>query len=198
MALALLTDLKTRLGIDGAGLDAVLNQALRGAGAMLNTYCGRRLEYADADATEQFDGGGWDLRLARFPLVGAPIVKIAADYNFAAAAALTAGADYVADPVRGVLTRLPDGARWPAGRCTIQVVYRGGYVDPATTPLPTGTQYAPAHIQEAALLTAADLYRRRDEPGYKVVWSAGEVSGGFAPAVELLPAVKALLRGERR
>ncbi len=198
MALALLSDLKARLGIDGAGQDALLVQALRGAGAALAAHCGREFEYEDEDAVEYFDGGGWDLRLRRFPVVGAPVLRLALNHDFAGAAALVEAVDYVVNGTRGVITRLPERARWPGGRGVLQVTYRGGYVAPGTAQPPTGTRPVPAHVQEAALLTAADLYKRRDEPGYKVVWSAGEVSGGYAPGVELLPLVKTLLRAEQR
>lgn len=196
--LAKVAELKTRLGIEGSAQDANLANILRGAGALLERYCGRVFEYSATARVKVFDGDDYDLRLDCWPIVGEPVVKLALDRDFAAATALTAGTDYLIDRGRGLIRYPHAGVRWPAGLGIIQVSWTGGYVDPATTPLPTGAEYVPAHVQEACLLEAADLWRRKDEPGYKVVWQNGEVSGGFAAALEIIPLVRALLGSERR
>lgn len=202
--LAKLADLKVRLDTpSGSAQDAALTAALTGAGAMIAAWCDRVLEYAAADIVEDLDcdGDAWDLRLRCWPVVdvpSAPSVVESATRDFAGAAALEEDRDYRLARTRGLLTRLPIGRRWTAGLGTVRVTYRGGYVDPAAAPV-SGVAYVPAGIQEACLLQAVELYRRRGEPGYKVVAGMAEgISAGYAPPVELLPAVKELLRGERR
>ena len=205
MYLALLSDLKARLGTD-TSQDGLLGQALRGAGAALDRYSGRALLYlAPAEGedgeTVYFDGDVFDLLLKRFPVIGDPVVTVATDYDFEGTDALVADEDYRLDRVRGRIIRVPKGLRWPAGEQIIQVAnLLGGYYDPVLTAeeAPEGVAVVPEDIQEAALLTAVDLYKRRDEPGYKVVWGSGEQSAGYAPEVKLLPVVKELMAGERR
>lgn len=197
MPLATRSELKTTLGIADTVNDAGLDLALRAATAMLDRYCDRVLSYEASDAVEQYDGGGWEVRLKRWPVTHLVSVKEASDYNFAGATALTANTDFYAVTTRGRLIRLPMEARWIAGFGVVQVTYRGGYSDPGGAPVPQ-VSYPPAHIQSACLLQAAELWKRRREPGYQVVFGVGEVSGGYAPPTELLPSVKELLRGERR
>lgn len=201
--LAKLADLKVRLDTpSGSAQDAALTAALTGAGAMIAAWCDRVIEYDAADITEYLspDGDAWDLQLRCWPVVDvvAPVVKESASYDFAGTAALIEYVDYYIARSRGVVTRLPFGRRWTAGRRTVRVTYRGGYLDPAAAPV-SGVSYVPANIQEACLLQAIELYRRRGEPGYKMVVGMAEgISAGYAPPVELLPAVKELLRMERR
>jgi len=196
--LAKVAELKARLGIEGSAQDTNLSNVLRGASALLDRHCGRVFEYSATARVKVYDGDEFDLRLDCWPIVGDPVVKLALDRDFAAATALTAGTDYLIDRARGLIRYPYQGVRWPVGLAIIQVSWTGGYVDPATTPLPPGTEYVPGHIQEACLLEAADLWRRKDEPGYKVVWQSGEVSGGYAAALEIIPLVRALLANERR
>lgn len=197
--LAKLADLKARLNIASGDTsqDSLLTGLVTGVGALIERYCGRGIEYT-ALVVETFDGGVFELQLGRLPIVGTPTVKISHNYDFAGAAALTLNVEFRPVAARGLLVRLPVGTRWPDGRDNIQVTYNAGYYDPATEPGPAGASPVPAHIQEAVLLQATDLYNRRSEPGYKVVWNVENISAGYAPAVELLPVVKELLRGERR
>jgi len=201
------TDLTTRLGADTQALPLLL-QALVGAGAMIGTHCRRVLEYAAANIVAYFDGDSWDLRLNCYPVyvpsTGLPadgllVVKEASDYGFAGATALVADIDYRVNLARGILTRLPDGARWMPGVQTVQVSWRGGYCDPATSPAPTGVSYVPAHIQEACLIQAVELYKRRLQPGEVL---GGNMAGGLSitsmAATDLLPSVERILRAEVR
>lgn len=201
--LARLADLKVRLDTpSGSAQDAALTAALTGAGALIAAWCDRTIEYAATDLVEDLDCDGetWDLLLRCWPVVdvpAAPVVRESASREFGGAA-LSEGRDYYLARRRGVLTRLPIGRRWTRGRGTVRITYRGGYLDPAAQAV-TGVAPVPAHIQEACLLQAVELYRRRGDPGYKVVAGMPEgISAGYAPPVELLPAARELLRGERR
>lgn len=200
--IAKLSELKTMTNNDaGTAEDARLTIALVWAQALMERHCGRLFESATTE-TMYHDGGGYGLYLNRWPLYDVTLalnVTIATDYNWAAATVLTPNVDYRGNAARGTVTRLPDGARWPAGPQIIRTIHRGGYTDPATTPLPSGCVYVAAHIQAAALLEATDLYKRRDEPGYKIVAAMpGGMASGYAPTIELLAIAKELLRGERR
>lgn len=199
MPIAKLADLKARLGISDSGEDALLTAVLEGVSALFDAELERTLLAEDADITETHDGGGWDVRLRRWPVTSVVSVKEAADYDWASATALAADSDYRVDAGRGVLTRLPDGSRWLDGPDVVQVIYRGGYWDPAQSSFEFDA--VPAHIQEAALLQAQELYRRikAGELDATSVTAAGPGgSVGRSRAVGILPLVKTLLRPEYR
>ena len=198
MPLALLSDLKPRLDIEASDTshDTLLTALLAGVSVLFDQQYERELLYEDADVTEQLDGGRRDLPLKRWPITSIASVKESATYDWASATALTADVDYVKIAERGILTRLPEGTRWLDGRRVVQVVYCGGWLDPADL----GTlAYVPAHIQEACLMQAVEFWNRKDAPGYKVVVGmAAGMTSGYAPAIELLPIVKQLMARERR
>lgn len=203
MPLARRSDLKTRFGVTDSVADGRFDAALEAATRMIERWCDRSLLYAAADLTEQLDGGEFRIRVRRWPIVKLTSVKEAADYSFASATALTSNQDMFINTARGWIERLPIGTRWLDGPGVVQVVYRGGYIAPDDDAIYTDpVSFVPEHIQQACLLQAADMYRRQDEPGYKVVFGGGGgaagVTGGFAPEIKMLAAVQELLRGERR
>lgn len=198
MPLALLSDLKSLVDIGDASQDALLTGLLTTATGEIERYCGRVLLYVDADQVETHDGGRPSIWLKRWPVTQIVSVKEASDYDFAAATALTANDDYRAVLRRGRLIRRPDGACWLDAPDAVQVTYRGGYLDPASGSLGS-VEYVPAHIQRACLLQAAYLWQRRQQLGQASVSAAGPGGVVFSQApYELLPAVKDLLRDERR
>ena len=205
MPLAKLTELKSRLEISGSASDTVLGQALADAQALIDSYCRRELLYVAADSTELFDGDTFDLRLKRWPIAGysggsltLPVVKMAWDYDWTAATALVENEGYRVRWTRGMIEYLPHMVRWPSGIQHIQVVYRGGYNDPAATAI-TGVAVVPAHIQQACLIQAAECFQRMKEPGYKAVAGMTQgMSSGSAPDMELVRAARNLLVNERR
>lgn len=205
MPLALLTDVKAALNLsDDDSQDTLLARLIAWSGAVVEEYLGRKLLYVAPGEgalgdTETFDGDVFEVRVKRFPIVGDPVVKYAYDGDFDAADALVEGDDYRLERQRGRIIYLPKGYRWPDGAQVIQVgALCGGYYDPADTDPPTGVAVMPEHIQSACALQAIELYRRREEPGYKVVWASSETNSGYAPAIELLPMVKQLLAREVR
>lgn len=198
MPLALLSNLKPRLDIEASDTshDTLLTALLTGVSALFDQHYERGFLYIDSDVTEQLDGGRRDLLLKHWPITSIVSVKESMTCDWASATALTADVDYVKIPSRGRLTRLPKGTRWLDGPRVIQVVYRGGWLDPDDL----GTiAYVPAHIQEACLMQAVEFWNRKDEPGHKVVVGmAAGMTSGSAPAVELLPIVKQLMVRKRR
>ncbi len=200
MPLAKLTELKPRIGIasDDTAHDTDLTTLLTNISGWLDHFCGRVFLYTAADITELFDGDGWDLRVVHFPITSLVSIKEDGDHVFGTVTALTERSDFLVRYARGIIVRQPSGARWLSGEHTVQVVYRCGYNDPAAAAVP-GVSYVPPHVQEACLQQAVDLWNRKGEPGYKVVFAAGpNVSGGYAPEIKLLPGVKELLAGEHR
>jgi len=199
--LATLTQLKSWLSIDESGEDSVLTAALETASDMIAQHCNRTIEYVDADLTEQFDGGVSELLTQAWPIVSVASVKYSETYDFAGATAETADSDYHVVSTRGRIARLPLGTLWTKGVQCWQVVYRGGYWPPdAVGDKPDGVADLIDKFVKACLLQAAELRNRMTEPGYKVVeglvGGAGNV--GYAPDMELVKSVKALLVGERR
>lgn len=197
--LAKLADLKLRLDITDTSQDSLLTGLLTSVGTLLNAYTSRTLEYAGAPTVEYFDGDGFDLRLRAFPLSTSAslAVRVADGASDFATPADEDAELYAVNRARGVLTRLPRGARWPDGVQNLRVTYTGGYTDPGGASV-SGLAAVPTHVQEAALLQAVELYNRRKEPGYKTVWASGEQNAGYAPDVQLLTIVKQMLAEELR
>jgi hypothetical protein len=195
--LAKLSDLKARLDISDGSSDALLTALLTSMTAAAARYCNRGLEYVAAGLTELHDGGCPTLWLRSWPIVAFTSVKEAGDYDFASAAALTENTDFRAVRSRGRLIRLPEESAWLEGTETIEVKYTAGWNDPAAASVP-GVDYPPGHVQEAILLQAADLWRRKSEPGYAKTFGVGGVAGGFATPIDWLPLAKELLDPERR
>lgn len=199
MALAKLASIKQRLEISGTAQDAELAAALSAASAMVEQYCNRTIEYVSAGFTEYYSGGLSTIHLRAFPVVTLTSVKVALDYDFSGADALVADEEFRLHAARGRLLRLPDGMAWECGSDAVQVIYKGGYCSPEEVTPPGGTSYPPTNIQEAVLIQAVELYKRRRDPGYKSAdGAAGNITFGYAPDVEVVKAAQALLIGERR
>lgn len=195
MGLATIDELKRWRGISESVDDALLTDCLSAATEMMERYCQRLLEHAAADITQVVDGGVERIHLRGWP-VSTLSVKVADDYDFAAATAETPNGSYRLTS-RGVLVRLPDGAVWPDGVENIQVVYRCGYYGGAGDP-PAGVESAPDHIRRACVLQASHIYDRRLQPGATSVSFGGPGSVTLQSDLVLLDGVKDLLSGERR
>jgi len=197
--LAKLADLKTWLDVESSAEDELLTLCLQTAGAAIERYCQRTLDYVDADLTEYFDGGVSELLVKAWPIVSVISVKYASDYDFENADALTEDTDYRIIHARGRIVRLPLGLKWTEAVQCWQLVYRGGYADPITDPLPDGVSYVASHIQHACVLQAAHLRKRHRDLGATSEGLAGGAGNiGYQAEVDLLKHVKKLLAGERR
>jgi uncharacterized phiE125 gp8 family phage protein len=197
MGLCKLADLKDRLSISGTAEDAALNEAIQDASRMVERHCNRTIQTPGTTITEYHDGELGTLYLKCFPAVSILSVKVALDYDFAGTDALIANEGYRLHADRGRLLRLPDGTMWEPGTEVVEVKYTGGYSDPDS--LTGGHAAPPDSIQSACLLQAAEMYKRRKDPGYKSADGAmGGVTFGYAPDVKVIEAAQQLLVGERR
>jgi hypothetical protein len=160
--LATLAQLKTRLGIASSDTDndTELTEILTAIGIEFETYCKRPFELAERTEYPVLHNGSCWIKLMCWPVVTLTSVKIAYDYDFDSADALTADTEY----------RLIDGGStghiyrasgWPATPGSVQVVYTGGYVAAGDTP-GEGEEAVPADLREAALTQAALTWKRRD------------------------------------
>lgn len=197
--IAKLADLKTRLGIAGSAQDNTLTQILKDVGAMFDTHCNRTLLYSASDETEYFDGDVGELLLRRWPIVSITSVKEDDDQDWANATALTLNSDYRRHDPRGRLIRLPDDTRWLAGPNTVQVIYKGGYNDPAEAAI-AGVSYVPERIQQAALLQAQFGWERRNQMSQASTSPVGGAGGVVSTQSEygMLRQVREMLASERR
>jgi len=191
--LATLSDLKLFLDIDTDHADGLLARILAGVSARSAAYCGRRLEYR-AGLTEFHDGGRRALFLAAYPIVSVAEVRESPTRDFASAAVLVEGEDFLTLADAGGLVRL--GGPWPAGRRTVRVIYAAGYVDPADEP-GSDEEAVPPDLQRAVLLQARYEYQRRDRPAAARTAVAG-TTAEFDGPLGLLPEVRTVLDGYRR
>ena len=196
MSVTALARVKTRASITSTKFDAMLTQIIDGLTALFERQTNRTLLRAEG-IVALFDGG----RAVIGPLKALPveaITEIKEDANpvdFGSVTAMIDGTDFIANPDGGLITRLPRGVKWLAGIRNVRVTYTGGYV--AAGAVPQVNQAAmPEDLQEAATMQAVHLWKYRDQLGVASI-SADGTSLGLPPA-ELLPAVRQVLKGDRR
>lgn len=148
-ALFTVAEFKAHEQISGTGLDGVIAAMADRVASAIDRYC-RRVVQAGTHV-EVRDGAGSDqLVIRNAPLRAVVEVKVAADGDFAAVAAL-ASTDYAIDASAGILRRR--GATWPAGTQNVQVTYDGGF-----TAIPNA-------IKQAGILLASYWMGRRRATG---------------------------------
>jgi hypothetical protein len=191
-----LTDVKDRLGISDTEHDAAINRIISGLESIFDGHTKHNLLVNAADVTEYYSGLGTLLQLARFPIVSITSIKIAYDYAFDSADALTADSDYrkIAGGENGILYRI--NLNWPENQDAIQVIYRGGYCSAGQTP-GTGEYALPADLREAAIEQASFFFKRRDDLGLAGVSFEGGSISKFS-SMDLLPMVKKILDNYRK
>jgi hypothetical protein len=205
-ALTTLALVKGELGIADATTtyDTVLERMILAASDAIARFC--RRDFRKATVTEKLAGSGTlRLVLARTPLVS--ITSITDDgttidddeYEIEDAAAgivvrdtpwtaqdLAVGISIGQDPVPGT------------GKRALTVVYISGYVLPGDS---TGTRNLPYDVEEACILTAVALYRRRGQDRSVVSEQLGDAAQSYATGAEahLIPAAaRAMLARYRR
>ena len=147
--LTTLEKLKTYLGLEGAGDDALLGALIDSVSEAIEHYCGRA--FAEAERTEQHDGAG----AATVLLKCRPVTAVSAVHDdpsraFGDATRLDPTA-YLFYPEAGILERF--AGCFADGRRNVKVVYTAGF---ATVP--------PA-VEQAANLLAAHFYNRGHQGG---------------------------------
>lgn len=191
-----LADVKDRLGISDTESDAAINRIISSLEAIFDGRTKRKLLVNAADVTEYYAGLGTLLQLARYPLVSITSVKIAYDYDFDSADALTADSGYrkITGGKNGILYRI--NLNWPEKHDAIQVIYRGGYCSAAQSP-GAGEIALPADLREAAIEQASFIFKRKDDIGLSGIGFEGGSINKFS-AIDLLPMVKKVLDTYRR
>ena len=191
-----LADVKDGLGESGTEHDSVISRIIASLESMFDNHIApRRLIIPSADVTEYYSGRGLFLQLKRYPVVAITSIKVALDYNFAAATGLVANADYriVNDGLNGILLRIY--SVWDTLQDCIQVIYRGGYCAAGESP-GEGQKALPGDLREAAIEQATYMFKRRDDLGLSAVSFQGGSIQKFS-AMDLLPIVKRVLDNYR-
>jgi len=196
--LATATALRARIGCGTEVQDSLLNGLLDGVTAACEAYTQRVLITDGTTPRVETPSGGMSYLLLRcWPIVSVTSIIETTDGVFAGVEALDASHyRIVAD--RGRIERYPFGRPWWWGIGNIQVTYLGGYVDAATTEVPSGFSKPPADLAEAALLQASHLYFRARDLGATNVSLAAGGATAHAREYALLDEVKRLLGPHRR
>jgi len=193
-----LSDVRDRLGIAVADTDndTAIAQLITNLESLFNAYCNRQLILNSTDATQYYTGQGARLQLLRYPIVSVTSIKVAYDYDFDSATALTANTDYriIAGGLTGILFRMY--IPWESAEDSIQIIYKAGYC--AAGQSPADDEFAmPGDLREACIEQTTFLFKRRDDIGLSSVGMDGGSFSKFAP-MDLLPMVKKTLDRYRR
>lgn len=198
--LAKLADLKAAIDADGTASDAVLTRLLQAATARAEELAGRplvrqaaRVEYPEADMDSRFC---W---LDLFPIESITSVKqllaVGADADFTAADALVENVDFAVHATRGRIERI--NSIWYLRRRWLQVIYSGGYADPADDPQPSGSALPPATLQQGVIQQAVRWWNTRSTAGFREL-IAGDIArasfGETKPHPDLVAACDSLRR----
>lgn len=189
MAYATLVQLKAYLDIDAATDDALLNDLIRRAGALIDTHCRRTFE-APLATTRYFDPT--DARIVR----GA---RLYLDRDLCQIVTVTNGdgevvaaADYVTEPRNeppyyAITLRSQSGLSWTYSTDSENAIAINGFWAYATTP--------PADIVQACVRASAWLYKQRDGAFGQ---TARPEIGIIETPLALPPDVRELLKPYRR
>jgi hypothetical protein len=180
-ALASLAELKEVISVSSEGLDPTLENILKRASEVIETFLGRHVVTRAVDlteyhtASEHFPGL---LYLRQFPTISITSVSEGSWDSgiWTASTLLTANVDYTKDSAAGTLTRLSGSGigAWATGHERMKVVYRGGVV----------TADIPGDIKEICLSLAARKYALLRRGGDSSVQS---LSDGLGTTTRFLP-----------
>lgn len=196
--IATLAEIKADLGITDADDDLTLQRWLLGLQGRFDTHCRRTFLY-QAVETEIFDGGAASLYMRRWPITGVHSIKIDADQDWDAAAALSS-ADYVVAPRRGRIVYGRGTGNWPDGAQNIQVVYAGGFVKSDGTAAAYVDEGDLQALKRAFAMQASYEWRNRRTLGMAAVSAQGvnvqQSAGGMLSMAgqTLLPEVESALK----
>lgn len=169
--------------------EEVLESIIAAVSAEIEDFIGYELELTQRVELHSIRGHDQVLFLRTIPVVSVDEVRIAGDWNFAGASALTADTDY-----RAILGGVGEVRLLStiAGVETAQVTYTAGFG--AT---PTAVVAAAPKIAYAADLQCAEEFRRRREPA-TTSRTGPRGNRNLSPAHSLLPRVRELLQGHVR
>jgi len=191
--LCTLSDIKTRLAITDTSHDAQLESIRSSVSSIFDAHCKRTLLAPAADVTEYYTQASRFIQLNRWPVISITSIRIALDWDFINADALTANTDYrlMQQGKNGHLMHLYNnwyGDKYPD---CVEVIYKGGYCAAAVIPA-TGQFALPADIREAAIMQSSFIFQKRDSIAVKSTSFNGGSMDTFSP-MELLPMVKEIL-----
>ena len=192
MKYCLLSELKSRLGIDNTDADTELNRHIEAASAMVDRHLNRVLGYSE-DATFEFSAGDAEFVLERYPVDGALVFQVR---DRASGAWSVARPDYdLPMDGRSGVVRITSGPLGSHGQVA-RVLYAGGYVLPENSA--EEWQYAmPEDIQHAVIEQVAGQWNTRHHLRNRA--QGGEAAQVPADiVVGLLPTVQAVLEPYRR
>jgi hypothetical protein len=152
--LALLATVKDDWGVTGTADDAFIGRSISRCSAAAEQFCNRVFAIETVQDNIALSREGWPhmvirdleaLQLSRWPI--AEVTSVTVDGK-----ALTAGTDYIPDPVNGRLLRLDnsgDTRSWDG--CLIVVVYSAGYVLPGqdASQFPDAAKLLPLDLEDA-------------------------------------------------
>lgn len=188
-----LSDLKTRLKIAEADVvdDAVLEAFIAGVSQRFDEECNRKFAL-DEYARFEFRGDEINVLVDRFPIVGVTLFELK-ETEAEGFVEVTEPGDYLVNSTRSIIELAS-----PLGtsRQLARVQFSGGYVLPGGT-VGTGQTALPSDIEQAAIEQCAYFYQRKDQLGLVSVSGEGGSISQFA-ALDLLPSVKAVLKGRTR
>ena len=191
-----LADVKDRLGITDTEHDVTINRIITGLKSIFDAFTQRSLLLNSAAVTEYYTAEGPRLQLTRYPIAAITSIKIAYDYDFTNATALTADTDYrlVNGGKKGIIFRI--GVTWPSTEDALQIVYRGGFCSAGAAP-GSGETAMSADLREAAIEQASFVFKRRDDIGLASVGHDGGSISKFS-AIKLLPLVESILKNYQK
>ncbi len=169
--LAKLSDLKLWFKLTDTVDDVLLTKLLVGLGKKAMRDCNRIFE-RQVSRTETRDGGSEDIWTDLVTIETVTSVKEASNLDFAGVDDLVENSDYYVDKEKGKLHRMGD-IRWLSGRYTVRYIYTGGWLDPATTPVPAGAELVPDDVQDAIVTQARFLWKRKEDIGLTSVGAGG-------------------------
>ena len=194
------TRVKNLLEITSSGHDAVLGRLIEATSQRIEQFIDRPLEQKARTEEYTIKPRQRVLFLRAYPLANQAAigsVKIATDWDFASATAVTS-TDYHVDLDTGMLhfTFFPItnyfGNNMAAAPDAVQVVYTGGF---AAAEADVPTDY-PA-ISWACETQVIAMWRRRDDPGRKAT-KIGQYGAEFEGPLQFLPDVRETLMPYRR
>ena len=192
--LTTLPTLKSRLGIleSDTQYDTILTNAIKALSARFDKETRRSLA-RQVDATLEFDPGGWEIVLIRYPVESVSKFELKTDETEGWVE--QTGIKYIirAGSIISLSSQLsPLNPQLALARIT----YTGGYVLPGATP-GAGQIPLPDDLEDAAVEQAAFWFQKRDHLGLRTTWPYNGEYKMYA-TLDLLPPVAATLTAYER
>ena len=196
-SLCTLADIKERLALTDTKHNDQLNRIIASASTIFDSFC-QRTFLNTGSITEYYSEASRFLQLKRWPIIEITSIKIALDYDFSSATALTENSDYriMHSGRSGQLMHMFNSWYGESYPDSVEIVYEGGFCS-AGEDAAEGEHELPADLREAAILQCCFIFQRRDAVGVKATSFNGGSMETHSP-MGLLPMVKEILKKYRR